>query len=391
MNLHEYQAKELLKSYGLPVQEGVIAKNGDEAAAAFDKMSGKAGAVVIKAQVHAGGRGKAGGVKIAKNRDEAKQIAEELIGKNLVTYQTDANGQPVNSVLVAEDMYPIETELYLGAVVDRSSRRVTFMASTEGGVEIEKVAEETPEKILKVEVDPLVGLQPSQARDVAFKLGLKDKQINEFAKLMTGAYKAFVENDFALFEINPLAVRKSGELACVDAKIGIDSNAMYRLPKVAEMRDKSQENERELKASEFDLNYVALEGNIGCMVNGAGLAMATMDIIKLYGGNPANFLDVGGGATKERVVEAFKLILEDDSVKGVLINIFGGIVRCDMIAEAIIAAVKEVNVTVPVVVRLEGNNAELGAKILDESGLKLISAQGLSEAGQKIVDAVKNA
>ena len=391
MNLHEYQAKELLKSYGLPVQEGVIAKNGDEAAAAFDKMSGKAGAVVIKAQVHAGGRGKAGGVKIAKNRDEAKQIAEELIGKNLVTYQTDANGQPVNSVLVAEDMYPIETELYLGAVVDRSSRRVTFMASTEGGVEIEKVAEETPEKILKVEVDPLVGLQPSQARDVAFKLGLKDKQINEFAKLMTGAYKAFIENDFALFEINPLAVRKSGELACVDAKIGIDSNAMYRLPKIAEMRDKSQENERELKASEFDLNYVALEGNIGCMVNGAGLAMATMDIIKLYGGNPANFLDVGGGATKERVVEAFKLILEDDSVKGVLINIFGGIVRCDMIAEAIIAAVKEVNVTIPVVVRLEGNNAELGAKILDESGLKLISAQGLSEAGQKIVDAVKNA
>lgn len=391
MNLHEYQAKELLKSYGLPVQEGIVAKNGDEAANAFDKMAGNAGAVVIKAQVHAGGRGKAGGVKIAKTREEAKAIAEELIGKNLVTYQTDANGQPVNSVLVAEDMYPIETELYLGAVVDRSSRRVTFMASTEGGVEIEKVAEETPEKILKVEVDPLVGLQPSQAREVAFKLGLKDKQINEFAKLMTGAYKAFTENDFALFEINPLAVRKSGELACVDAKIGIDSNALYRLPKVAEQRDKSQENERELKASEFDLNYVALEGNIGCMVNGAGLAMATMDIIKLYGGQPANFLDVGGGATKERVVEAFKLILEDKSVQGVLINIFGGIVRCDMIAEAIIEAVKEVNVTVPVVVRLEGNNAEKGAQILRDSGLKLIPAEGLSEAGQKIVDAVKNA
>ena len=389
MNLHEYQAKELLKSYGLPVQEGIIATNGDEAAAAFDKMAGNAGAVVVKAQVHAGGRGKAGGVKIAKTREEAKQIAEELIGKNLVTYQTDANGQPVNSVLIAEDMYPIAPELDLGAVVDRSSRRVTFMASTEGGVEIEKVAEETPEKILKVEVDPLVGLQPSQAREVAFKLGLKDKQINAFAKLMTGAYQAFIENDFALFEINPLAVRKTGELACVDAKIGIDSNALYRLPSVAAQRDKSQENERELKASEFDLNYVALEGNIGCMVNGAGLAMATMDIIKLYGGQPANFLDVGGGATKERVVEAFKLILEDKSVQGVLINIFGGIVRCDMIAEAIIAAVKEVNVTVPVVVRLEGNNAELGAKILDESGLKLISAQGLSEAGQKIVDAVK--
>ena len=391
MNLHEYQAKELLKSYGLPVQEGIIAKNGDEAAAAFDKMAGNAGAVVVKAQVHAGGRGKAGGVKIAKTREEAKQIAEELIGKNLVTYQTDANGQPVNSVLIAEDMYPIATELYLGAVVDRSARRVVFMASTEGGVEIEKVAEETPEKILKVEVDPLVGLQPSQAREVAFKLGLKDKQINEFAKLMTGAYKACTENDFALFEINPLAVRKSGELACVDAKIGIDSNALYRLPKVAEQRDKSQENERELKASEFDLNYVALEGNIGCMVNGAGLAMATMDIIKLYGGQPANFLDVGGGATKERVVEAFKLILEDKSVQGVLINIFGGIVRCDMIAEAIIEAVKEVNVTVPVVVRLEGNNAEKGAQILRDSGLKLIPAEGLSEAGQKIVDAVNNA
>ena len=391
MNLHEYQAKELLKSYGLPVQEGIIAKNGDEAAAAFDKMAGNAGAVVVKAQVHAGGRGKAGGVKIAKTREEAKQIAEELIGKNLVTYQTDANGQPVNSVLIAEDMYPIATELYLGAVVDRSARRVVFMASTEGGVEIEKVAEETPEKILKVEVDPLVGLQPSQAREVAFKLGLKDKQINEFAKLMTGAYKAFTENDFALFEINPLAVRKSGELACVDAKIGIDSNALYRLPKVAEQRDKSQENERELKASEFDLNYVALEGNIGCMVNGAGLAMATMDIIKLYGGQPANFLDVGGGAIKERVVEAFKLILEDKSVQGVLINIFGGIVRCDMIAEAIIEAVKEVNVTVPVVVRLEGNNAEKGAQILRDSGLKLIPAEGLSEAGQKIVDAVNNA
>lgn len=389
MNLHEYQAKELLKSYGLPVQGGIVATTGAEAGDAYDKLGGKF--AVIKAQVHAGGRGKAGGVKVVKSREEAIEVANSLIGTNLVTYQTDANGQPVNSVLVCEDMYPVQTELYLGAVVDRSSRRVTFMASTEGGVEIEKVAEETPEKILKVEVDPLVGLQPCQAREVAFKLGLKDKQINEFVKLMTGAYKAFIENDFALFEINPLAVRENGELACVDGKIGIDSNALYRLPKIAELRDKSQENERELKASEFDLNYVALEGNIGCMVNGAGLAMATMDIIKLYGGQPANFLDVGGGATKERVIEAFKIILDDSSVQGVLINIFGGIVRCDMIAEAIIAAVKEVNVTVPVVVRLEGNNAELGAKFLDESGLKLISAQGLSDAAQKIVDAVKNA
>ena len=387
MNLHEYQAKALLASYGLPVQGGILATNGDEAAAAFDELGGKF--AVVKAQVHAGGRGKAGGVKVVKTRKEAKEVASSLIGTNLVTYQTDANGQPVNSVLICEDMYPVARELYLGAVVDRSSRRITFMASTEGGVEIEKVAEETPEKIIKVTVDPLVGLLPFQAREVAFALGLEDKQINQFVKLMTGAYKAFVENDFALFEINPLSVRENGELACVDAKIGIDSNALYRLPEIAAQRDKSQENERELKASEFDLNYVALEGNIGCMVNGAGLAMATMDIIKLYGGQPANFLDVGGGATKERVVEAFKLILADPSVQGVLVNIFGGIVRCDMIAEAIIAAVKEVHVTVPVVVRLEGNNAELGAQILRESGLQLIPAEGLADAAQKIVDAVK--
>ncbi len=387
MNLHEYQAKALLASYGLPVQGGILATNGDEAAAAFDELGGKF--AVVKAQVHAGGRGKAGGVKVVKTREEAKEVASSLIGTNLVTYQTDANGQPVNSVLICEDMYPVARELYLGAVVDRSSRRITFMASTEGGVEIEKVAEETPEKIIKVTVDPLVGLLPFQAREVAFALGLEDKQVNQFVKLMTGSYQAFVENDFALFEINPLSVRENGELACVDAKIGIDSNALYRLPEIAAQRDKSQENERELKASEFDLNYVALEGNIGCMVNGAGLAMATMDIIKLYGGQPANFLDVGGGATKERVVEAFKLILADPSVQGVLVNIFGGIVRCDMIAEAIIAAVKEVHVTVPVVVRLEGNNAELGAQILRDSGLQLIPAEGLADAAQKIVDAVK--
>lgn len=389
MNLHEYQAKDLLAKYGLPVQQGILATTPEEAAAAYDKLGGKF--AVIKAQVHAGGRGKAGGVKVVKSREEAAELAAALIGKNLVTYQTDANGQPVNSVLVCEDMYPVQRELYLGAVVDRSSRRITFMASTEGGVEIEEVAKNTPEKIIKVTVDPLVGLLPFQARDVAFALGLAGEQIGQFTKLMTGAYKAFVENDFALFEINPLAIRGDGSLACVDAKVGIDSNALYRLPSVAALRDKSQENERELKASEFDLNYVALEGNIGCMVNGAGLAMATMDIIKLYGGQPANFLDVGGGATKARVIEAFKLILADTSVQGVLINIFGGIVRCDMIAEAIVAAVKEVNVTVPVVVRLEGNNAELGAKILDESGLKLTSAQGLADAAQKIVAAVKAA
>lgn len=387
MNLHEYQAKELLAKYGLPVQQGVVATTPEAAAQAFDQLGGKF--AVIKAQVHAGGRGKAGGVKVVKSREEASAVTAGLLGKNLVTYQTDANGQPVNSVLVCEDMYPVQRELYLGAVIDRSSRRVTFMASTEGGVEIEEVAHNNPEKILKVTVDPLLGLLPFQARDVGFALGLDDKQIKAFTQLMMGAYQAFMENDFALFEINPLAIRMDGSLACVDAKIGIDTNAMYRQPALTLLRDKSQENERELRASEFDLNYVALEGNIGCMVNGAGLAMATMDIIKLYGGQPANFLDVGGGATKERVVEAFKIILADDSVKGVLINIFGGIVRCDMIAEAIIAAVKEVQVHVPVVVRLEGNNAELGSKLLNESKLALISAQGLADAAQKVVAAVK--
>ena len=388
MNLHEYQAKALLAKYGLSVQHGVVATTPEQAATAFDQLGGKF--AVIKAQVHAGGRGKAGGVKVVKSREEAFEVAAGLLGKNLITYQTDAKGQPVNAVLVCEDMYPVQRELYLGAVIDRSSQRVTFMASTEGGVEIEEVAHNTPEKILKVTVDPLVGLLPFQARDVGFALGLDDKQIKEFTKLMTGAYQAFIENDFALFEINPLAIRGDGSLTCVDAKISLDSNALYRQPALSSQRDKSQENERELRASEFELNYVALEGNIGCMVNGAGLAMATMDIIKLYGGQPANFLDVGGGATKERVIEAFKLILADDSVKGVLINIFGGIVRCDMIAEAIIAAVKEIKVNVPVVVRLEGNNAELGAKLLDESGLALVSAQGLADAAQKVVAAVKS-
>jgi succinyl-CoA synthetase beta subunit len=387
MNLHEYQAKALLAKYGLLVQNGVVAHTPEEAATAFDQLGGKF--AVIKAQVHAGGRGKAGGVKVVKSHDEAAEIAAGLLGKNLVTYQTDAKGQPVNAVLVCEDMYPVQRELYLGAVIDRSSQRVTFMASTEGGVEIEEVAHTTPEKILKVTVDPLVGLLPFQARDVGFALGLDDKQIKAFTKLMMGAYQAFIENDFALFEINPLAIREDGTLTCVDAKISLDTNALYRQPALSAQRDKTQENERELRASEFELNYVALEGNIGCMVNGAGLAMATMDIIKLYGGQPANFLDVGGGATKERVIEAFKIILADESVQGVLINIFGGIVRCDMIAEAIIAAVKEVQVTVPVVVRLEGNNAELGAKLLDESGLALVSAQGLADAAQKVVAAVK--
>ena len=387
MNLHEYQAKELLAKYGLRVQSGVLAKNEAEAGAAFDSLGGKC--AVVKAQVHAGGRGKAGGVKVVKSRAEAMEVAKSLIGKNLITYQTDANGQPCNSVYVSEDLYPVTRELYLGAVVDRSTRRVTFMASTEGGVEIEKVAHDTPEKILTTVVDPLVGLQPCHAREIGFKLGLNSDQIGQFVKLMLGSYKAFIENDFALFEINPLAIRENGELVCVDAKVGLDSNALFRHPNLLALRDTTQENPLELKASEFDLNYVALEGNIGCMVNGAGLAMATMDIIKLYGGQPANFLDVGGGATKERVIEAFKLILADTQVKAILINIFGGIVRCDMIAEAIIAAVKEVNVTIPVVVRLEGNNAEIGSKLLSDSGLALIPAVGLADAAQKVVATLK--
>jgi succinyl-CoA synthetase beta subunit len=383
MNLHEYQAKELLAKYGLKVQRGILATNSNEAAKAFDELGGKF--AVVKAQVHAGGRGKAGGVKVVKSREEAAEVSERLIGTHLVTFQTDSVGQIVNSVYVCEDVYPVSRELYLGAVIDRSSRRVTFMASTEGGVEIEKVAHDSPEKILKIVVDPLIGLMPCHAREVAFQLGLVNEQVGEFIKMMGSFYKVFIENDFALFEINPLAIRENGELVCVDAKINLDSNALYRHPNLLALRDKSQENEREVKASEFDLNYVALEGNIGCMVNGAGLAMATMDIIKLYGGKPANFLDVGGGATKERVIEAFKLILADPSVKAVLINIFGGIVRCDMIAEAIIAAVNEVNVAVPVVVRLEGNNADLGAKLLRDSGLKLIPADGLADAAQKVV------
>ena len=387
MNLHEYQAKELLAKYGLRVQTGILAKTATEAGDAYKTLGNKC--AVVKAQVHAGGRGKAGGVKVVKSREEAEAIAGNLIGKHLVTYQTDANGQLVNSVYVSEDLYPVSRELYLGAVVDRSTRRVTFMASTEGGVEIEQVASETPEKIFKIVVDPLVGLQPCHAREVGFKLGLNNEQIGQFVKIMIGSYTAFIENDFALFEVNPLAVRENGELVCVDAKINLDPNALYRHPNLLALRDKSQENERELEASEFDLNYVALEGNIGCMVNGAGLAMATMDIIKLYGGQPANFLDVGGGATKERVIEAFKIILADSSVKAVLINIFGGIVRCDMIAEAIIDAVKTVHVTIPVVVRLEGNNAELGASILRDSGLKLIPAEGLADAAQKVVAALK--
>ncbi|WIO75491.1 ADP-forming succinate--CoA ligase subunit beta [Porticoccaceae bacterium LTM1] len=384
MNLHEYQGKQLFAEYGLPVSKGIACETASEAVAAAKEIGGDMW--VVKAQVHAGGRGKAGGVKLVSTTEEVEAFAKQWLGKNLVTYQTDANGQPVSRILV-ETCTDIANELYLGAVVDRSTRRIVFMASTEGGVEIEKVAEETPEKILKAEIDPLVGAQPYQARELAFKLGLEGVQIKQFTQIFLGLAQMFQDKDLALLEINPLVITDEGNLHCLDAKLVIDSNAMYRQKGLKEMHDPSQEDAREAHAAQWDLNYVALEGNIGCMVNGAGLAMGTMDIVKLHGGQPANFLDVGGGATKERVIEAFKIILSDDSVEAVLINIFGGIVRCDLIAEGVIGAVEEVGVKVPVVVRLEGNNAELGAKVLAESGLNIIAATSLTDAAQQVVKA----
>jgi succinyl-CoA synthetase beta subunit len=388
MNLHEYQGKALFAQYGLPVSTGYAVDTPDEAVAAAEKIGGDMW--VVKAQVHAGGRGKAGGVKLVKTTEEVRAFAANWLGKNLVTYQTDENGQPVAKILV-ESCTDIAEELYLGAVVDRSTRRVVFMASTEGGVEIEKVAEETPEKILRAIIDPLVGPQPYQGRELAFKLGLKGPQIKQFVDIFVGLGKLFIDKDLALIEVNPLVITTEGNLHCLDAKLGVDSNALYRHKDLQAMRDPSQEDEREAHAAEWELNYVALEGNIGCMVNGAGLAMGTMDIVKLHGGAPANFLDVGGGATKERVTEAFKIILSDSNVKAVLINIFGGIVRCDLIAEGVIGAVEEVGVSVPVVVRLEGNNAELGQKVLADSGLNIIAATSLTDAAQQVVAAAGGA
>ena len=384
MNLHEYQGKQLFAEYGLPVSTGIAAATVEEAVAAADVIGG--GKWVVKAQVHAGGRGKAGGVKLVTSKEEIEAFASQWLGKNLVTYQTDAKGQPVSRILV-ETCTEIDQELYLGAVVDRGSRRIIFMASTEGGVEIEKVAEETPEKILKAIIDPLTGAQPYQGRDLAFKLGLKGVQVKQFVKIFMGLANLFKEKDLELLEVNPLVITDEGNLHCLDAKVIIDGNAMYRQPAIKEMHDPSQEDAREAHAASFELNYVALDGNIGCMVNGAGLAMGTMDIVHLHGGSPANFLDVGGGATKERVVEAFKIILSDSNVKAVLINIFGGIVRCDLIADGVIGAVEEVGVKIPVVVRLEGNNAELGTKKLAESGLAIIAATSLTDAAQQAVKA----
>ena len=388
MNLHEYQAKQVFAEYGLPVSIGIAVDTADEAVAATKKLGGDTW--VIKAQVHAGGRGKAGGVKLVTSEAEVREFCDRLIGTNLVTFQTDEHGQPVSKIYV-ETCTDIARELYLGAVIDRSSRRVVFMASTEGGVEIEKVAEETPEKILKAVIDPALGGQAYQGRDLAFQLGLEGKQVNQFAAVFVALSKMFVERDLALLEINPLVVTQAGDIHCLDAKVTIDSNAIYRQKALAAMRDPSQEDDRENQASEFDLNYVALEGNIGCMVNGAGLAMGTMDLVKLHGGQPANFLDVGGGATKETVSEAFKIILSDSNVKAVLINIFGGIVQCNIIADGIIGAVKEVGVKVPVVVRFEGNNAALGVKALAESDVDIIAATSHTDAVEQAVKAVGGA
>ena len=384
MNLHEYQGKQLFRDYGLPVSQGFAVKSAKDAEEAAREIGGSKW--VVKAQVHAGGRGKAGGVKLVESLEEIKDFSNYWLGKNLVTYQTDEHGQPVSSILV-EECTDIQNELYLGAVIDRTAKKIVFMASTEGGVEIEKVAEETPDKILKVAIDPLTGAQPYQGREIAFQLGLKGNQIKQFVQIFIGLAKLFKDKDLELIEINPLVINSDQNLHCLDAKVVVDSNAIYRQPELAEMRDQSQEDPREAHAASWDLNYVALDGNIGCMVNGAGLAMGTMDMVNLHGGSPANFLDVGGGATKERVVEAFKIILSDQNVKAVFINIFGGIVRCDLIADGVIGAVEEVGVNVPVVVRLEGNNAKLGLKKLSDSGLDILAAQSLSDAAIKVVSA----
>lgn len=388
MNLHEFQAKQMLKSYGLPVPESIVAHSVDEANAAAAQLQGNKW--VVKAQVHAGGRGKAGGVKLVNSKEELSEAVRGMLHTNLVTYQTDEKGQPINSVLI-EETCDIAQELYLGAVLDRASQRVVIMASLDGGVDIEKVANENPDRIVKVEIDPLLGVMPYQCRELGYSLNLSGKLFKQFSMLCMQIGKIFIEKDLSIIEINPLVITGDGDLLCLDCKMNIDSNALYRQASLREMWDPTQEDEREIKAKEWELNYIALDGDIGCMVNGAGLAMATMDLIKLTGGEPANFLDVGGGATKERVSEAFKIILSDEKVKGVLVNIFGGIVRCDLIAEGIIAAVEEVGVKVPVVVRLEGNNATLGAELLDKSGLNIIAATSLQDAAEQVVKSVRSA
>jgi len=388
MNIHEHQAKDVLGRFGVAVPRGKVAFSIDEAHAAAEALGGPVW--VVKAQIHAGGRGKAGGVQLAKSLDEVGRHAGALLGKTLVTHQTGPAGREVKRLYIEEGC-DIATELYLGAVVDRQSGRVALMASTEGGVEIEKVAAETPEKIVTVTVDPATGLQPFYARRLAFGLGLAGEQVAGAVKFISALYEAMLATDANLVEINPLVVTGSGELIALDAKMTFDDNALFRHPEIAELRDPSEEDPLEREAAEAELSYVKLDGNIGCMVNGAGLAMATMDIIKLHGAEPANFLDVGGGATKERVTTALKIILADDNVRGILINIFGGIMRCDVIAEGVVAAAREVSLEVPLVVRLEGTNVEIGKKILAESGLAVVAADDLDDAARKIVAAVREA
>ena len=385
MNLHEFQAKQLLQRYGLAVPIGQVVQSAEAAASATKEIPGSAW--VVKAQVHAGGRGKAGGVKIVKTSSEAQSVAYGLLGKHLVTYQNAPEGQPVHQLLI-EQTLPIARELYLSILVDRTLERVVMVASSDGGMDIEEIAATAPERILQEVCDPLNGLVDYQARNLAFALNLVGDQIAAFTKLAKGLYKLFKENDLALLEINPLVVTTDGKIFTLDCKMSVDDNALYRQKSLAEQRDWSQDDEKEAEAHHAGLNYITLNGNIGCMVNGAGLAMATMDLIKLHGGAPANFLDVGGGATAETVAKAFKIILADKNVKAILVNIFGGIMRCDIIAEGIIAAVKDVGITIPVVVRLEGTNVELGRKMLSESGLSIISAAGLTDAAKQAVAAV---
>jgi succinyl-CoA synthetase beta subunit len=388
MNIHEYQAKEVLKEYGVPVARGIPAFSVDEAVAAAEKLGGPVW--VVKAQIHAGGRGKGGGVKVVKSIDEVRQEASRILGMTLVTHQTGPEGKLVKRLYV-EDGSAIERELYLSCLVDRATSRIAFIASTEGGMDIEEVAAKTPEKILTLTIDPATGFRGFHARRLANALKLEGDQVKKFSKLVTGLYNAFVGKDASLVEINPLVVTKDGDVLCLDAKMNFDSNALYRHQDIVDLRDLDEEDPAEVEASKYDLNYIKLDGSIGCMVNGAGLAMATMDIIKLYGSEPANFLDVGGGASKEKVTEAFKIILTDPNVEGILVNIFGGIMRCDIIAEGVVAAARELHLKVPLVVRLEGTNVEKGKAILNDSGLAIIAADDLADAAEKVVKAVKEA
>lgn len=386
MNIHEYQGKAVLKQYGVVVPEGKVAFTVDEAVEAAQSLGTPV--VVVKAQIHAGGRGKAGGVKVAKSLDEVRAYAGEILGKVLVTHQTGPEGKEVKRLLI-EQGCDIKKEYYIGVVLDRGTGRVTMMASEEGGTEIEEVAEHSPEKIFKEVIDPAVGMQAFQARKLAYAINIPGELVNKAVKFMLALYSAFVEKDCSIAEINPLVVTGDGNVMALDAKLNFDSNALYRHKDIVELRDLEEEDAKEIEASKFDLSYIALDGNIGCMVNGAGLAMATMDIIKYYGGDPANFLDVGGGATKEKVTEAFKIILSDEKVKGIFVNIFGGIMKCDIIADGVIAAAKELGLDRPLVVRLEGTNVELGKKMLNESGLNIVAADSMADGAQKIVALVK--